>query len=218
MELLVIGAADSTGRVVTAKALADGHKVTAYVTHPGSLVNTHDQLTIVRGDVTDSDSLLDAVTGKDAVVFAPDATSRRTTTLFSEGILNVLQAMAAKGVRRVITLSTARLEPTLGLPSAQRLYEVWILEKVMRNIYLDLARMEDELEFSDADWTVVRAVTSDQPTTGTCRVSPAGSGSARRVSRHDVADYILAHLGDWKTYQKKLLISSGGSKRGNAGS
>jgi hypothetical protein len=37
VELLVVGAADTTGRVVTEKALADGHMVTAYVSYPGAM-------------------------------------------------------------------------------------------------------------------------------------------------------------------------------------
>jgi hypothetical protein len=166
----------------------------------------------------DPSSLLDAIVGKDAVVFVPDARDRRTTTLFSEGIFNVVQAMRAKGVRRVLTLSTAGLEPTSGMPPVKRIYALWILERMMRNIYLDLARMEDELEFSDTDWTVVRAALSDRLTTGGYRVSAAGSGGVRYVSRHNVADYLIAHLSDWKTYQRKLLISSDRNGRASAGS
>lgn len=55
-------------------------------------------------------SLLDAITRKDAVVFVPDPRDRRTTTLLSDGIANVVRAMEAKGVRRVLTVSSAGLE------------------------------------------------------------------------------------------------------------
>jgi hypothetical protein len=147
------------------------------------------------------DSLLDAITRKDAVVFVPDPRDRRT----------------AKGVRRVLTVSSAGLEPTSGMPPAKRMYAAWVLERRMRNVYLDLARMEDELEFSDTDWTVVRAAPSDRPAAGAYRVSAAGSGGARHVSRQAVANYLLAHLADWETYQRKLLISSNGNGRGGAG-
>lgn len=215
VELLVVGAADSMGRVITEKALAAGHTVTAYVDDPGATMPAHDHLAIMRGDVTDPGALLEATAGKDAVIFTPGVGNRRTTTVFSEGIFNVVHAMEAKGVRRVLALSTTGLEPTSQMPIVKRMFAVWILERMMRNIYLDLARMEDELELSDTDWTVIRAAQSGRPATGRFQVSAAGSGGARDISRHDVADYLLAHVADWETYQKKLLLSPQPDGRGS---
>jgi putative NADH-flavin reductase len=207
MDIVVVGGTGRTGQLVVERALAEGHWVTAFTRHPELVPAGHDRLAVVRGDVTDPAAVRDVIAGKDAVISALGVNSRTTTTVFSEGITNVVRAMEDKGVRRVMVVSHAGVDLTARMPLARKLYETYIVERIMRNVYLDLARMEDELEDSDTDWTSVRpAVLSTGPAVGECR-AVSEFPRPRRVSRADLARYLVSHLDDTGTYRKKLMIS-----------
>jgi putative NADH-flavin reductase len=209
MKLLVIGAAGRTGKHLVEQALAAGYDVTAYVRHPEALTQRHDRLFVVQGDVLDPVAVSAAVEGKDAVVSALGVKGRDATTVFSAGIANVIEAMKAKGVRRVITISTAGLDSDADVPLPQRLVATYIVARLLRNLYRDQARMEAELEASGTDWTIIRApLLTDKPAVGTYRVAVGGSLSRpERISRADLAAYIVSCITVPDTYGKKVMIS-----------
>lgn len=209
MDLVVIGAAGRTGRQVVDRALAAGHRVTAYVRRPGAVTVQHDRLAVVRGDVMDPSGVSDVIAGQDTVVSVLGTRSRLTTTAFSAGIANVVQAMEAKGVRRVIAVSCAALDNGPHVPLLPRLFAEYVVGRILRNIQLDLARMEDELELSDTDWTIIRTTPlTDSPATGAYHAVVGGHlGNPRRLGRADLAAYIMSCISDPVTYRKKVIIS-----------
>ncbi|HEY7430343.1 MAG TPA: NAD(P)H-binding protein [Streptosporangiaceae bacterium] len=208
MELVVMGATGRIGRLAVGRALAGGHWVTAFTRHPGEVASGPERLAVVPGDVTDAGAVRDVIAGKDAVIYALGVKSRSTTTVFSEGITNVVQAMEAKGVRRVMAVSTAALDESVRISLLRRFVATYIVERVMRNIYLDLARMEDELEMSDTDWTVVRAAAlTDGTAAGDYRTASEGLVRPGRIGRADLAGYLVSNLASAQTYHKKVTIS-----------
>jgi putative NADH-flavin reductase len=210
MKLVVVGAGGRTGRLIVERALAAGHHVTAFVRRPDQMITRHERLSVTCGDVLDPDSLSEAVAGQEAVVSALGVKSRTTTTVFSAGITNVAKAMEFRDVRRILALSSAGLDIGPHMPIAQRLIAEYIVERVMRNIYLDLARMEDELETHHIDWTIVRATAlTDGPANGRYRVAlDGGVARPKRLSRSDLAAYVVDQLDNPETYRKKVMISN----------
>jgi UDP-glucose 4-epimerase len=118
MKIFVTGAAGYIGSVVTERLLADGHSVTAY----DSLRHGHreavpETATLIVGDLLDRDGLhAHLAAGRyDAVIhLAAEALideSVRNPGLFFQvnmaGGLNLLDAMAASGTRRLVFSSTA---------------------------------------------------------------------------------------------------------------
>ena len=79
-----------------------------------------------------------------------------------------------------------------------------------RDVYADLARMEDVLHESDLDWTVVRPVRlTDRPLTGTYRT--ANGQNVRHglfVSRADVAHCVLRVLRESGTFRQTIGIAN----------
>lgn len=56
---------------------------------------------------------------------------------------------------------------------------------------------------SDLDWTVVRVpMLTDEPQTGKIQVGYVGKGMGARISRADMADFILRQVND-NTYLRK---------------
>lgn len=209
MRLLVIGAAGRTGRHIVDSALAAGHEVTAFVRRPEALDAKRDRLTVIRGDVLDAGSVTAAAADQEAVASALGVRGRGPTTVFSAGMANVLAAMAEHGVRRVVALSTAGLDPNVDMPLPQRLVSTYIVARILRNLYQDQARMEAELEASDVDWTVIRAtMLTDKPATGKYRVAVDGDlNRPERISRADLGAYVVSCLTDPATFAKKVMIS-----------
>ncbi|MFE2108585.1 NAD(P)-dependent oxidoreductase [Kitasatospora sp. NPDC059463] len=208
MEIVVVGAAGRTGRLVVEKALADGHGVTALLRDPARPVAEHERLTKVRGDVFDAGSLTGPLEGKDAVVVALGVTGRGATTVFSEGVRNVIAAARAGGVRRLVAMSSAGLE-TGHLPAVQRFVAGLVVDRIYRNIHLDLGRMEAEIEAGSLDWTIVRApMLTDGPATPGYRAVVGGHlPRASRVARANVADYIVTHLDDPATFGRRVEVA-----------
>jgi len=209
VDLLVLGAAGRTGRHAVDSALAAGHAVTAYVRRPEAIDLRHERLTVVRGDVLDAGAVAGAMAGRDAVVSALGVKGRGPTTVFSAGMANVLAAMAAHGVRRVVAISTVGLDPEVEAPLLQRLVANLIVARVLRNLYQDQARMEEVLAGSDTDWTVVRApLLTDRPASGNYRVAVGGRlRRPERIGRADLAAYLVSCLDQPDTYRTKVMIS-----------
>jgi len=191
MRIVVIGAAGRTGREVVRQALGHGHDVRAFV-RSTTLDLADARLETIAGDVLSFDDVEHAVRGCDAVVFAVGSGGGREVTVFSEGVANVLHAMAVHGVDKLVAISAAgafaRKDPRISL--GFRL----MISTVLKPVYDDMERMEQRVAASGVDWTIIRPVgLTDGPLTGTYRVSLDGSllPKAERIARADVAALAL---------------------------
>ena len=203
LKLLVIGATRGTGRQVMQQALAAGHAVVALARDPARIDIPNDvptqQLSVVRGDVLDPASLAPAMADRDAVISTFGVTSGRApTTLYSEGMRNIIQAMRATGVRRLVAVSAAPLSSDDGDTLPSRLLLKPLLWALYRPVYADMAAMEDEIRQSGLDWTIVRPPRlTDRPPTGRYRTALNRSvRGGRTIRRADLAAAILKLLDD----------------------
>ena len=110
MNILVIGSTGPQGREFVAQALGAGHAVRALARNPSAL-RSAPSLEVVRGDVFDPPSLdaHAAVHGQDAAVVilgVSFAAARKPTNVFSQGTRNLITALKAAGVRRLIVVGS----------------------------------------------------------------------------------------------------------------
>ena len=104
MKVLVLGGSGKTGSLVIERALAKGHEVTALV-RDGSEFK-QENARVVRGDATDREAVLQAVEGNEAVIDTiGGSTPYKDTTLERTAAHNVIEAMQAKNIRRLIVIS-----------------------------------------------------------------------------------------------------------------
>ena len=209
--LLVIGATRHTGSEVMRQALAAGHMVTALARDPARIDRQHERLRVVGGDVLDPATLAPAMAGCDAVVSTLGVTSamRAPTTLYSEGMRNIIAAMRAAGVTRVVAVTAAPLGPSTDdtLPSRVLSKVMWI---AIREVYADMARMEEVLRASDRDWTIVRPPRlTGKPPTGRYRTAiNRGVRGGYSIARADLAGALLALLDDPAASRAAVGIAS----------
>jgi putative NADH-flavin reductase len=196
--LLVVGATRGTGRQVMQQALAAGYAVTALARDPARVGVEHGRLRVLQGDVLDAATLAAAMAGHDAVVSTIGVTSRGPTTLYSEGMRNILAAMRATGVARLVAVSASPLGIDEGDTLPSRLLMKPLMLAILKEPYADMARMEEEIRASGLDWTIVRPPRlTDKAPTGRYRM--ALNRSVRRgyvIGRPDLAGAILALLND----------------------
>ncbi len=206
MKLVVFGATGGIGAQVVEQALAVGHEVTAVARRPQAITRRHECLQVVQGDVLDAASVRAAVLGRDVVVSAIGARDRAPTTVYSEGIAKIMQAMQAAHIRRIFCISASGLDP---LPLWQRLIAKPMLWLIFKNMYTDLVRMEAEVSASDFDWTILRPPQlTDGARTGHYQAAVNQQlARIRVISRADVADYIVKHLVDEKTYRSVVELA-----------
>ena len=199
--VLIVGATGGTGRQLVAQALERGHEVTALVRNPAKLLVDDPRLTVIRGDVLDYDAVERAVAGQGAVVSALG--HKRffyPTRILSEGTGNLLKAMRAHGVRRLVC------ETSLGIgSSAGRMglwYTLFVIPLILPFYFWDKTRQERIIAAAKVDWVIVRpGVLINGARRGRYDHGLHVGNFLRtvRISRADVADFMLNQL-DTDTY------------------
>lgn len=198
MRLLIIGATGGTGRQLVAQALERGHQVTAFVRDPRRLGIRHEALRVAVGDVLDPPSLRQAVEGADAVVCALG--HKRwfyPNRILSAGTQNVLDAMRAAGVRRLVCETALGVGDSFGRLGLY--YTLFVVPFILPLYYWDKHRQERAIRDSDRDWIIVRpGALTNGPRRGRVRHGPdVGSWVlTRSISRADVADFMLDQVTD----------------------
>jgi putative NADH-flavin reductase len=196
--ILIVGATGGTGRQLVEQALERGHVVTALARDPSALRIEHPRLTVVRGDVLDYPSVEAAVRGQEAVLSALGHKQFfRPTRILSEGTRNVLRAMEAHHVARFVC------ETALGIgDSAGRMglyYTFFVIPVIVPFYFWDKTRQERLIAASGVNWVVVRpgALTNDAKRGRYRHGRDVGSFLwTVRISRADVADFMLNQLSD----------------------
>ena len=201
MKIIIFGASGSIGKKLVTQALAQGHRVTAFVRDPAKLGLFHSRLELEVGDVLDEGEVENGVKGHDAVFCVLGA--GRKGGVRAAGTKNIIQAMEKTGVRRLICQST------LGVgDSWQNLNAFWkyvMFGFLLRPAYVDHVQQENHIKQSTLDWTIIRpGAFVDGEVTGQYRhgFSTADRSMKLKISRQDVADFLLRQLED-STYLHK---------------
>jgi uncharacterized protein YbjT (DUF2867 family) len=211
MNITVFGASGSIGGQVVRQALDDGHKVTAVVRHPTVFAQTHPALEVVTvPGLTDPQALQPALEASEAVISGVGPRGRKVGPVASTTAAGILAAMKAAGVRRLVAVSAEPVGPVPdGESAVNRLLLLPLIKAMLRDTYADLAQMEDEIERSGTDWTVVRPPRLvNKPLTGTYRTCIGGNvPRGYSVSRADVAHLMLAVLDNPATVRQAVGIA-----------
>jgi putative NADH-flavin reductase len=202
----LIGATASSAPAFINDAIARGYEVVGIARRPEAVEVQSEHLTVFKGDVYDQKSLEAALRGDEVVVSYlsccssadPNDELREEIDLFSKGTWNIIQAMKAKGNRRLIAVSTTGVEHVyVDKPAA----DAPLLDKLLwnrRRKYDDTRRMEAIIVESGLEYIIVRParVIGDKPVgTFNVAVNKVTYDPARRtLSRPDLARFILDNV------------------------
>ncbi|MBE9030365.1 SDR family oxidoreductase [filamentous cyanobacterium LEGE 11480] len=197
MKLLVFGATGHIGQHFVQQALEAGHTVTAFARTPAKLPQQHPQLHIFQGDVLDPQAVTQAMQGQDAVACILGAGKQLTGTIRSEGTKQIIQAMEATGIRRLICQSTLGAGDSWG--NLNFFWKYIMFGDLLRKVFADHQKQEALVKQSHLDWTIVRpsAFTDGERTRQYRYGFPSSDKTTKlKISRADVADFLLRQLRD----------------------
>lgn len=208
-KIIVFGATGDTGKQVVEQALQTEHQVTVVVRNPGAFTIRHKSLDIVKGDVFQSQTFEDAIKGKDVVVSCLGVRKREPTTVYSKGVSNIIHAMQKENARRIICLSAGAVIVPPKSSFLMKLVTKNILQRLFKYMYADMRIMEKILRDTDLNWTVIRPPwLRDTKHTGKYRTAiNEHLNNPSKISRADLADFIVNHLDDEKTFKARVELS-----------
>ncbi|MET0423373.1 MAG: SDR family oxidoreductase [Actinoplanes sp.] len=193
MNIVVLGAAGRTGRLIVDEAVPAGHRVTAAVRNPDQFPVTTGVL-VTRADVRDPSSLREVISGHDVVVSAVGPAGRKAGHLYSDGARATVTAMREAGVRRYLAITSVGVRP--DDPNFSWWYR-YLIRPLGADLYQDMNRMEDLVRATDLDWTFVRpSYLQDREPTDAYRVTDNSiPAKGWKITRTDVARFIVAEIG-----------------------
>jgi len=198
MKIILWGATGMTGREVLNQALDGGHEVKAVARNPEQIDVEHDNLSVVRGDALNPQSVQEAVAGGEVVISALGSgasfeMASKPTTIYSEGFANIVAAMRKHTIRRFIALLSVGTVPDPNEP----LIHKKTIRPIIRATYDDMRKAESFLAgCDDLDWVVIRPMRlMNTSRTGKYRTAvdflpPGGI----EISRADVAEFMLKQM------------------------
>ncbi len=198
MRVIVFGSTGTIGKHVIEQSLEKGHEVVAFCRDASKLSEfKHQNLNTIEGDVLHLDDVSNAIKGQDVVIIALGSGKSRKSTVRSEGTKNIITAMKANGVDRLICQST------LGAgESTNNLNFFWkhiMFGWYLKQVFLDHELQEHYVQNSDLDWTIIRpgAFTDGEKTESYQHGFSTKDKSIKlKISRADVADFILKQVSD----------------------
>jgi len=205
------GASGGIGGPVVQQALDAGHKVTAVVRDPARFEVSHPALEVATvPGLTDPEALRPVLEASDAALSGVGPRGRKDGPVASSTTRGILRAMEASGVRRFVAVSAVPVGPVPeGESWLNRRIILPLISAFARDVYADLADMEEQIRRSTTEWTIVRPPKLvNKPLTGTYRTCVGGNvPRGYTISRADVAHAMLAALDDPATLRQALGIA-----------
>jgi nucleoside-diphosphate-sugar epimerase len=198
MHLAVLGATGRTGVPLVTQALERGHSVAALVRSPTKaaelLPAPEGPLELHVGDLLDVPAVDAFVGGADAVLNVAGRVKGAPDDLQQRAIGNVLRAMSASEVDRLVTLTGAGVRVPGDRPGAADRVFGAALRLAQPRLLADSVAYVDQVVASDRVWTVVRAprLTDGARRDAGLRVAAhVGGGTGTTLGRADLAAFLL---------------------------
>jgi putative NADH-flavin reductase len=208
MKLAIFGATGRTGKPLVEQALQAGHEVVALVRTPSKLTIQHPKLTVIQGDALNPVDVDKVVQGSDAVISVIGQRKGAPRDTMTVAITNIIAAMNKYGVRRLVSLTGGGVDDPRDRPKfANRMIKL-ALKLMSGHVLKDAENHAEVIRKSNLDWVIVRGpMLNDGPHTGNYRVGWVGVNTGSRLSRANLADFILKQTTDTTYLRQSPMVS-----------
>lgn len=206
MRLVIFGATSLTGKHIVEKALEAGHDVTAFVRDESRVPVKHPRLKIVCGDALNPSQVESAVIGSDAVL-STLGPKGKPAVMAAESTKNVISAMQKHGVKRLVVVSVAGVP----VPQDRRGSNLMsaLIKLFLKDVFMDRENQLAVLKSSSVDWVAVRVPRlTDEPARGSVKAFFGNPSPGMKVTRADVADFMLKQLTDDQWLRQAPILSN----------
>jgi putative NADH-flavin reductase len=208
MKLAVFGATGRTGKPLVEQALQAGFEVVALVRTSSKLALQNPKLTVVQGDAMNQVDVDRVVQGSDAVVSVLGQAKGSPRDMQAIAITHIINAMNKYGVKRLVSLTGAGVDDPHDRPKLANHLIKLALKLMSGHVLKDAENHAETIRKSNLDWVIVRGpMLNDGPYTGNYRVGWVGVNTGPRISRADLADFILKQTTDTTYLRQAPMVS-----------
>lgn len=208
MNILIIGGSRGIGRALLECALHDGHKVTVLARYPEKVKHGDVDVTVLKGDVLNKQDCAAAVKNQDVICSCIGVPiTFQPVSLFSKAAENIIDVLRGNDAQKFIAVTGIGAGDSKG--HGGFLYDKIFKPLFLKTIYQDKDREELIIKSSSLDWLIVRpAGLTNGPRTGIYHALSNLDGMvAKRISRMDVADFILAQIKEPVHFGQTVLLT-----------
>lgn len=208
MKILIIGATQGVGKALLETSLEENHDVTVLARQPEKIQISHPRLRVVKGDVLDAKSIETVAEGQEAICSCIGVPiTFKPVDLFSKGARNILVALRQNPGQKYIAVTGIGAGDSKG--HGGFLYDYIFKPLLLKTIYADKDKEEKIIKDSGVDWMIVRpAGLTNGKRTGQYHVFNDLTGvTSKRISRLDVADFIIQQLKNPTQFGKTPLLT-----------
>ena len=207
MKLVIFGATGFSGQAILKLALSNGFQVTLLVRNKSAITIQNENLTVIQGNVLDSNDVKKALEHQDAVIQCLGVGGKgdgKPTTFISDATKIIVEEMEKQQIKRLIAMSNVGAGNSLA-------FQPWFFTKIILPYFMkwlkviidDKNRMEPIIMNSELDWTIVRCPNIvDKTLKGNIHATLDGKGLKLAVTLGDMAEFIMHQLTD-NTYSRQ---------------
>jgi putative NADH-flavin reductase len=206
-KICIFGASGATGLTLTGQALERGLDVTAFVRSEVAKEKLPPGVTVVVGNLLDRADVERAIAGTEAVIITIGARLNSPDVFCAEATQNIIEAMKAQGVRRLICQTGAMIGDYPHLSWFMRLMKD-SSQKQQPELAEDRAEQEQRVMASDLDWTLVKPPRlANGKTRGhvhsgvTLKV-----GAMSSLSRSDLGRFLIEQVDSQEYIGKRIVV------------
>jgi putative NADH-flavin reductase len=194
MKVTIFGANGRVGSLVVEEALSQGYEVVAFVHHSLPAI-THQNLSVIQGDIYDPKVIESAIKGSDVVISALGSWHTKKKDILSIGMENILPAMKQLGVSRIITLTGADARAGGDKLSIIHKFSHVGINLTNGKIMKDSEKHISMLEASDLNWTIIRSpIMNEKCDAAKYQLTTKRPLPWQTINRHSVAKAMVAMI------------------------
>ena len=167
---------------------------------------THEKLRVVSGNALNTTDVERAVEGSDAVL-STLGPKGKPVVMVAESTKHIVNGMEKCGVKRLVVVSVAGIP----VPQDKRAFNLAsaLIKLFLKDVFIDRENQLAVLESSKVDWTAVRVPRlTDEPAKGSVRVFFGNASPGMKVTRADLADFMLKQLTDERWVRQAPILST----------
>jgi putative NADH-flavin reductase len=200
-KIALIGASGQVGQHFLNAALAANYTVKALIRTANKISQQHHNLQVMVGDVLNEKDVEKVVEGTDIVVSLFGHVKNSPERVQTNGTKNIIAAMQKYNVPKIISLSGGGLPfPSKDKPKFVDKLIRTIMKIAVPKVLNDAIAHAEVLKNSNVKWIIVRGprLTNDAKA-GKYRIGWVGVNGSTKISRADLADFIVTQAED-ETY------------------
>ena len=218
-KILVYGATGKVGSQAVNEALNRGHIVTAVSRDPSRIALVHDNLTAVKGDVLNPESVASLVAGQEVVIISVRGVlgkskdpSDAVPFIAVENVVNALRGMGDTAPRLIHVGGSGSLEVKPGVVYADTLPMGVIPRKLQTEIEGQVLALEYLRSVTDVDWSYATPAKNftNGKRTGVFRIGGdqllESSSGRSRISRADFAVALIDEVENAQFIQQRFSV------------